>query len=76
MKSTRVLASASETWPFGITAVITPGWKPVTISLSGSMIDSSRYASSALTVWPFVSFTLEPKRPLNVGPLDGDPSSE
>src|SRR5262249_51651235 len=59
-----------------MTPLMIPGWKPLTISASGSSIDSSRYASSALTVLPFVSSTIESNTPLSVGPTPLDPSME
>ena len=46
------------------------------MSASAFSIDFSRYAGSATRLWPFVSSTWEPARPLNVGPVPFEPSSE
>ena len=48
--------------------------KPSTIWASGSVIASARYASSATTVEPSSSVTVEPARPSQSGPMPSPPS--
>jgi len=52
---------------------INPLRKPATVCASGSRMERSSYASSAVTVEPSDSLTWLPARPANVGPAPDPP---
>ena len=76
MKSTSVFASASETWPF----LITRAHHARLVALHDLLVRVEDRLEQVRVVGrhrlPVRQLHLEPARPLNVGPLDFEPSSE